>query len=316
MKKRWLAILCAAFLLMTGCVPAALADSGPYYPVSVEEYAGGSPDTMRVRKVYQLSLSDDPAKIPKDDFERGGHLYQFLEMTEQNEIGLDRRECEQSVTKDSDTAEMSEILKGLDAELPVKTEDGYEGTLLLDHTSVTVRAKGYDSETENLSANRKYADLPDANLSLIPKSVNEDGKILTLTNVQWSSGEDGEGNPRFSASATYSGTSTTRRATGYTVTANYVGRVAKTNCDIVTYTLTFAGTPVPPPAPEAEPEESVTETEDETITEGETETPFPTLRDVLSILGCIGGAAALGGAALCVVEEKSKKGKRTITNES
>ena len=39
MKKRWLAILCAAFLLMTGCVPAALADSGPYYPVSVEEYA-------------------------------------------------------------------------------------------------------------------------------------------------------------------------------------------------------------------------------------------------------------------------------------
>ena len=195
-------------------------------------------------------------------------------------------------------------------------ENGYEGTLLLDHTSVTVRAKGYDSETENLSANRKYADLPDADLSLIPKSVNEDGKILTLTNVQWSGGEDGEGNPRFSASATYSGTSTTRHATGYTVTANYTGRVAKTNCDIVTYTLTFAGTPIPPPAPEPEPEpepeETVTETEDESVTE----TPFPPLRDVLSILGCIGGAATLGGAALCVVEEKSKKGKRTITNES
>ena len=301
MKKRWLAVLCAAFLLMAGCVPAALADSGPYYPVSVEECAGGSPDAMRVRKVYQLSLSDDPAKIPKDDFERGGYLYQFLEMTEQNEIGVDRRECEQSVTKDSDTAEMSEILKGLDAELPVKTEDGYEGTLLLDHTSVTVRAKGYDSRTENLSASRKYSNLSDADLSLIPKSVEENGKVLTLTNVQWSSGTDDDGNPYFTADATYSGTSTTRHATGYTVTANYTGKVAKTGCEIVTYTLTFEGTPIPP-EPEPEPEIVEEDTEQEGfVLDG---------RDWLSLAGCCGGIAAVAAAVIWKVKQSQEKRRK------
>ena len=59
-----------------------------------------------------------------------------------------------------------------------------------------------------------------------------------------------------------------------------------------------------------------TETENETVTESEAETPFPPLRDVLSILGCIGGMATLGGAALCVVEEKSKKGEQQTTNET
>ena len=69
--------------------------------------------------------------------------------------------------------------------------------------------------------------------------------------------------------------------------------------------------------PEAEAETvTETETEDESVTKGETGTPFPPLRDVLSVLGCIGGMATLGGAALCVVEEKSKKGEQQTTNET
>ena len=126
-------------------------------------------------------------------------------------------------------------------------------------------------------------------------------------------------------------------ATGYVVTANYTGHVVKMNCEMITYRVTFTGTeipkeaePEPAPEPETEPEvmatvtepkaetvtEVETETEDETVTETETETPFPPLRDVLSILGCIGGLATLGGVALCVVEGKSKKGERQTTNET
>ena len=110
------------------------------------------------------------------------------------------------------------------------------------------------------------------------------------------------------------------------------------NCEMITYRVTFTGTeipkepePEPAPEPETEPEimatvtepeaetvtEAETETEDETVTDTETETPFPPLRDVLSILGCVGGVATLGGVTLCVVEVRLKrKGDRETTNET
>ena len=52
---------------------------------------------------------------------------------------------------------------------------------------------------------------------------------------------DGEGNPvtRYTATASYTGTASSRYATGYTVSANYTGEVSKANCAVVTYTAIF-----------------------------------------------------------------------------
>ena len=44
---------------------------------------------------------------------------------------------------------------------------------------------------------------------------------------------------RYSATAIYTGKSSSQYATGYTVTADYTGEVAKTGCDVVTYTAMF-----------------------------------------------------------------------------
>ena len=61
--------------------------------------------------------------------------------------------------------------------------------------------------------------------------------------MKWSEAvdTDGEGNPitRYTATASYTGTSTSRYATGYTVNANYTGEVSKANCSVVTYTVIF-----------------------------------------------------------------------------
>ena len=57
---------------------------------------------------------------------------------------------------------------------------------------------------------------------------------------------------RYTATASYTGTSTSRYATGYTVTANYTGEVAKTGCDMVTYTAIFGSTEAPEETPAAE----------------------------------------------------------------
>ena len=250
-------------------------------------------------------------------------------------VGADTKEHTETVTKDCKSNDVSEAL--LDAEKSVETPDGYSGKLLLDHESVKVSVKGYKTSSKNISATRVYADLADADLELIPKTITENENLLTLNDAQWESVTDDEGNLRFTATAQYAGTATSRAATGYVVTANYTGHVVKMNCEMITYRVTFTGTeipkepePEPAPEPETEPEvmatvtepeaetvtEAETETEDETVTDTETETPFPPLRDVLSILGCIGGLATLGGVALCVVEGKSKKGEEQTTNET
>ena len=163
-----------------------------------------------------------------------------------------------------------------------------------------------------------------------PKTITENENPLTLNDAQWESVTDDEGNLRFTATAQYTGTATSRVATGYVVTADYTGHVVKMNCQMITYRVTFTGTEIPKePEPEPEPEAkaepepvSVTETVTETQAENEetvieTETPFPPLRDVLSILGCIGGLATLGGVTLCVVEVRLKrKGEPTTSDET
>lgn len=263
MKKHIAPLLCAA-LFVGASIPTALADcppgyrsqatvspaagtaeqtgiptySGAYFPVSVEEYSEAG--EARIRKIYQLSLSDDPSLIPTGNFVRDGHTYHLLDITQKDEIGVDTKEHTETITQDSDTGEMAEILKVLPAQKNVTTNDGYSGTLLLDHTSIDVSVKGYQTSSRNLSATRTYPSLSDADLSLIPKSISSGGTQLTLSDVQWSN--DGT---YYTATATYGGTVSSRYATGYTVKANYTGQVAKTSCEVATYTAVFGGEPLP-----------------------------------------------------------------------
>lgn len=258
MKKRAFKLLCliAAMLCL---VTSALADGTEarvtqLYPVSVEEYTEGDFDELRIRKVYQLSLSDDPAGIPTEDFERDGHVFHLLDLIRKDEVGVDTQTHTETVTMDSSTGELSEILKQLDGQKDFTTKDGYSGVLLLDHTSIKVNVKGYSTKTKNLSATRTYSNLSDADLSLVPKTVSDGGKNLMLANVNWSSSNQTEGEDivtRYTATATYTGTSTSKSATGYKVTANYTGELSKTDCKVVTYTAIFGGEKLTPVQEEA-----------------------------------------------------------------
>ena len=155
----------------------------------------------------------------------------------------------EAVTKPSDTNNLETILQRLDAEMEVTTEDGYVGILRLDHTSVQVTTDGYATKTSTLTASRSYPNLSEADTSLIPKSIEDKGKTLTLGDVKWSetADVDGEGNPvtRYTATASYTGTASSRYATGYTVSASYTGEVSKANCAVVTYTAIFGSEKAP-----------------------------------------------------------------------
>lgn len=167
MKKRILMLLCTAVLALSITAPPALAAGGPFYPISVEEYTYGSFDELRINKVYQLSLSDDPSRIPTEDFERNGRRYFLLDMIQEDEVGVDTQDYTDTITQDSDTNDLSAVLKQLDPHREVTTEDGYTGLLALDYTSVTVEAKGYKTSTKSLSATRTYPNLSEFIFSLI-----------------------------------------------------------------------------------------------------------------------------------------------------
>ena len=137
MKKRMATLLCALCAMVSAATLPALA-AERHYPVSVEEYTYGELDEPRINKVYQLSLSDDPGGIPTGDFDRNGRHYYLLDMIRQDEVGVDTQAHTETVTMDSDTGDLAEVLKRLDAQMEVATEDWYAGTLLLDHTSVKV----------------------------------------------------------------------------------------------------------------------------------------------------------------------------------
>ena len=257
MIKHLFTTLCALALITAGSIPALAAEadtseSARYYPISVEEYTYEEQNEPRINKVYQLSLSDDPSGIPRSDFVRNGRLYYLLDMTRKDEVGVDTKPHTETVTRPSDTSNMEEILQGLEAELEVTTEEGYTGVLRLDHTSVQVTTDGYATKTQPLSATRSYPNLSEADVSLVPKSIEDSGRTLTLADVQWQ-----EAGGFYNAAATYTGTASSKYATGYTVTADYAGEVTKTTSGTVLYTAVFglaeereAVTAIPQPAAE------------------------------------------------------------------
>ena len=257
MIKHLFTTLCALALITAGSIPALAAEadtseSARYYPISVEEYTYEEQNEPRINKVYQLSLSDNPSGIPTKDFVRNGRLYYLLDMTRKDEVGVDTKPHTETVTRPSDTSNMEEILQGLEAELEVTTEEGYTGVLRLDHTSVQVTTDGYATKTQPLSATRSYPNLSEADVSLVPKSIEDSGRTLTLADVQWQ-----EAGGFYNAAATYTGTASSKYATGYTVTADYKGDVTRSSCDTVIYTAVFclaeereAVTAIPQPAAE------------------------------------------------------------------
>lgn len=244
MKKKLAFALCAALMLCSMSVATlaaepmteadtvstmiSAADTLPgisAYPAEVR--ASEENGVYRLEKVYYLTAKDDPTTIPTADFEREGRTYTLLDLLKNDQTETDTREHIEVVTLES------------------KTEDGYEGVLSLDHTTIQVEAAGYGTSNRTVTAERTYPNLSDADVSLVPKSVNENGRTLTLADVSWQEAAvdptDGYDIPiRYTAVASYTGTATSKYATGYTVTADYKGDVTRTSCDTVVYTAVFS----------------------------------------------------------------------------
>lgn len=247
--KKTASLFLAAMLTFALASPTLAAASGALYPAEIVESTEGG--YSRLEKIYHLTAADDPADIPTADFEREGFQYTLLDLTRTDKAETDTKFYSETVTFDSDSKDMDKILPLLAATCEADTEDGYNGILTLDTAKIKVEASGYSSSSRTISATRTYPNLSDADLSLIPKTTQEGGRTLSLADVQWQ-----EAGGYYSATASYTGTASTKYATGYTVTATYAGEVSRTSNSAATYVATFSGVPngtaILPQDPESE----------------------------------------------------------------
>ncbi len=217
------------------------------YPTSVTR----SGDGTEIRKIYDLSPEDDPAGIPRSGFEQEGFRNTLTDLLRQEAPELESRAHTETVSLESPRKDMESVLALLPQERAFTTEDGLTGTLSLKLDTVRVEPAGYCSAEREVSAARTYPNLAGQDASYIPKTIQENGRTLTLQSVQWladnSASVDGYAlGDRFTASALYTGTASSSYVTGYTVTADYTGTVSRIALNKVRYVAVFEGVPLAP----------------------------------------------------------------------
>lgn len=262
---------------------------------------------IRLEKVYYLSTRDDPAAIPTGDFDREGRHYTLLDVLKNDLSETDAKDYIEVVTLDSSTKDMAEIIKVLEPEREITTEDGYTGILKPDYTKITVEAAGYKNNSWTVSATRTYPNLSDADASLIPKTITDSGRTLTLANVDWQ--EAGE---FYNAVASYTGTASGRSVTGYTVSVEYSGEVTKTSRDTVIYTAVFSAENTSHGETHLDPEPTAT------LEGGEpqqTQPPEPAQDSGGSVAGKIVVTALAGIAALAIIGYGGWRGWKYIRDK-
>ena len=252
---RCLFLLISLTLLMV-LMPSAHAAELPEvcYPTSVQ----CSEDKTELKKIYDLTPEADPKGIARSGFERDGYHYTLVELLRQELPQEESREHTETVSLQSAKKDMESVLAILPQEKEFITDDGLIGTLTLRLDTVQVEPSGYGSATKEISTKRSYPNLAEQDTQYLPKTITENGKTLTLTDIQWQT--DNTANldgyavaDRYTAVATYTGSATSSYVKGYTVTADYVGTVSRIALNRVRYVAIFEGTPIQPTEPAETP---------------------------------------------------------------
>ena len=248
--------LCAMALTLAMALPvqAAAAETvAVCYPTSITR----SEDGGEIRKIYDLSPTDDPAGIPRSDFEQDGFRYTLTDLLKQELPDYEERQHTETVSLESKIKDMASVLALLPQEREVITDDGLTGTLTLQLDTVQVEVAGYGSSTKEVQATRSYPNLAGQDTQYIPKTNEDNGRTLTLQSIDWqtdnTASTDGYAlGDRFTAVATYTGSATSSYVKGYTVTADYTGTVSRIALNKTRYVAIFEGTAIVPVEPAVE----------------------------------------------------------------
>lgn len=298
-----LTMLCVLALAvsMTGAAFAADAgsDDTPVQSPSVcyPTYVTRSEDGGEIRKIYDLGPEDDPAGIPRSDFEQEGFSYTMVELLKQELPENESRQHTETVSVASKNKDMASVLALLPETREFVTDDGLSGVLTLKLDTVKVTVAGYGSSTKELTASRTYPGLANQDTQNIPKTIEDNGNTLTLQSVNWQSEADGH----FTAIASYSGSTTSSYVKGYTVTADYSGTVSRIYLNKIRYVAIFEGTALTPESNEPVATPDVSAPADTEIDSNETDAPNQTN---MLIPVCVVVVAVLGVGVFLIIKRR------------
>lgn len=214
------------------------------YPAEVHQYERNH--KRMIEQIYELDHNQELSAETKQEFSQDGYFYTLESITKNTDFTIDKKEHHETVTVESGSKNIGDIMPLLVKTKAVTTADGYNGVLKLNESSITVEAKDYKSGSKTIQASRTYPNLLNAALAYIPKNITENGTELELVDVNWQ--KDSTYNPddyaigeRYLAEAIYQGAKKYSYVTGYVVTARYSGEVMKETAQKDIYTLTFVG---------------------------------------------------------------------------
>lgn len=231
--------LLLALSLMTSAFAAEVPDT------LVTENLNGQ---QRMVKTYVLSPNTDPETLKEPSFDYDGYTYTWAYTTKEDQPYLDTKTVTQTVTVESSSKDLSDILALLSPTLAY--DDGeYAGELALDHTTLSTEAAGYTTKYGSVTETKVIGNLDRNDMSYVPATTVKNGRTLSLSNVDWQvTGTALVGEAlvpsQYQAVATYSASTSWQAATGYVTTAEYRGEVVSEGIESVTYTVVYTGEPI------------------------------------------------------------------------
>jgi len=235
MKKFLTCLLLAMALVTNACALEVPTDT------TIQNLNG----SQQLIKTYTLPPGADPQTLIEEPFEQEGYLYTFADIVKEENAVSDRKYHTETVTLETDTKDLGNILTQLAATLDY--DNGvYSGVLTLDHTAIRTEAAGYTSQAKTVTATKTIGPLDRNDMSYVPATTTQNGVTLNLSNVDWQIiGTDLVGDmlapASYQAVATYSGKSYSKVATGYVTSADYVGEITRSDIESVTYRVTYLG---------------------------------------------------------------------------
>ena len=213
--------------------------------MSVPVYAD---NLQTIEKVYVISSEFAADGIPTEPFTEDGIEYVFEEFRFVDNISELTRHHTETVSVKTNTVNAEKVMALFEPTKSVTTDDGFTGTLAFDYSTLEIETAGYASYKVDVTEERSYPNLASADTSLVPKTIDKDGVMLTLTDIKWSSiaGATVDGiaiDTRYTAAVMYSGTDTKTYVSAYIASADYVGELTKTVRDSVTCTAVFVENP-------------------------------------------------------------------------
>lgn len=261
-KTRVAAMSLAAMLLLFAITPA-FAESGTSneagvessvtvdasgmstaaYLIPVEREQSEINGEMVITEVFEVPSYIDPNSLIKGNFELGGYLYSENSIVKTPHEETKEKDVEIQYEQAVSSSDLSAHLGELPASIAYDKEEGWEGTLYLNPQTVNI-ATTKTSTKNSTSTQTKTYNVEMNDPTLVPETY--EGMKRTSLQFTPSGFIEGSSIPSgYTATATYSKTTSKQVASAWSMSATYSGTVEFVDTGSLRYTVVYKGISVP-----------------------------------------------------------------------